>query len=91
VTTVRIFVLDGAAPDHFDDMNGDGKVDSRDALLTINPATGMKFKLLSGERVIRFQTLVQEDSPGIDFDFNGDGMTFPVAPPGGGTIVKIPK
>jgi hypothetical protein len=91
VTTVRIFVLDGAAPDHFDDMNGDGIVDSRDALLTTNPATGLKYKLLSGERVIRFQTLVEEEFPGIEFDFDGNGMTPPVAPPGGGTIKTPPR
>lgn len=91
VATVRIFVLDGDAPDHLDDMNGDGKVDFRDALLTTNPKTGLKYKLLSGERVIRLQTLVQEEFPGIDFDFDGNGMTFPVAPPGGGSVVKIPK
>jgi hypothetical protein len=91
VTTVRIFVLDGAAPDHFDDMNGDGIVDSRDALKTTNPATGLKYKLLSGERVIRFQTLVEEEFPGIEFDFDGNGMTPPVAPPGGGSVKPIPR
>jgi hypothetical protein len=90
VTTVRIFVLDGPAPDKIPDLKGDGTIDSRDALLMTNPVTGKPYKLLSGERVIKFQTLVEEFWP-IDFDFDGNGMFPPVAPPGGGTIKTPPR
>jgi hypothetical protein len=90
VTTVRIFVLDGPAPDQIADLNGDGVIDARDALLKTNPVTGKPYKLLSGERVVRLQTLVEEYS-GIDFDFDGNGMFPPVAPPGGGTIKTPPR
>jgi hypothetical protein len=95
VTTLRIFVLDGPAPDLLDDLNHDGVVDARDALLATNPITQRPYRLLSGERVVRFQTDL-ETTPThhpIAFDFDGDGME-PITwqePAGAGGVVKIPR
>jgi len=89
VTTVRVFVVNGPAPEFLADVNGDGVVDSRDA-----KAAG--YTVLSGERVLRFQTFEQEEFPGIPFDMvlgNGDsldGMSSPPAPAGAGGVVKVP-
>jgi hypothetical protein len=91
VTTVRAFVLDGPAPDLIGDLNHDGVIDARDALLMTNPVTGSGYKLLSGERVVKFQTVEDYPFPGIMFDFDGDGMVQPPAPAGAGGVVKIPR
>jgi hypothetical protein len=91
VTTVRIFVVDGPAPDKVANENGDSVIDSRDVLRMTNPVTGKPYKLLSGERVIRFQTLEQEELPAFPFDFDGDGMGQPVLPAGGGGVKPIPR
>jgi hypothetical protein len=90
-TTVRIAVVDGPAPDLLEDMNGDGVIDSRDLIRITNPVTGSPYKLLSGERVVKFQTLEDYMFPGIQFDFDGDGMVHPPAPAGGGTVKPIPR
>jgi hypothetical protein len=90
VTTIRIFVLDGPAPDLLEDLNHDGVIDARDALLAVNPVTSKPYRLLSGERVIKFKTLEQEEFPGIPFDFDGDGMVQPPAPASAGGIVRVP-
>lgn len=91
VTTVRIFVVDGPAPGKVANENGDNVIDSRDVVRMTNPVTGKPYKLLSGERIIRFQTLNQAELPAVPFDFDGDGMGQPVLPAGGGGVVKIPK
>jgi hypothetical protein len=91
VTTVRIFVVDGPAPDLVANENGDNVIDSRDVTRMTNPVTGKPYKLLSGERVIRFQIFLRQAAAGIPFDLDGDGIAeFPL-PAGGGGIVKIPK
>jgi hypothetical protein len=91
VTTVRVFVVDGPAPDLVGDGNGDGVIDSRDVVRMTNPETGNHYKLLSGERVIRFKTLEDYMFPGIPFDFDTDGMIHPPAPAMGGTVKPIPR
>jgi len=100
VTTVRIFVVNGPAPEFLDDVNHDGVIDHRDALLTLQPddqpgdgfnTGGVPYRLISGERVVRFQTLDQEEFPGIPFDFDGNGMVHPPAPAGPGGVGTIPR
>jgi hypothetical protein len=95
VTTVRIFVLDGPAPDLLEDLNHDGVVDARDALLAVNPVTQQPYRLLSGERVVRFQT--ETDTIGcrhlpIPFDLDGNGVAHVscMEPNMGGGIRKPP-
>jgi len=95
VTTVRIFVLDGPAPDMLEDLNHDGVVDARDALLATNPVTQRPYRLLSGERVVRFQTdtdtLSCRHLP-IPFDFDGNGAASASCqePISAGGIGKVP-
>jgi hypothetical protein len=83
-TTVRIFAVSGQAPDELRDVNGDGVVDSRDA-------RELHYNVISGERIVRFQTYPQ-NPPTIPFDLSGDGVNQPPpAPAGGGGIVRIPR
>jgi hypothetical protein len=86
ITTLRIFVVSGTAPDQIADANGDGVVNIRDA-------QAMGLTPLSRESIVRVQSLHQEVEPalGIPFDFFGDGLDLPPAPAGGGTIRDIPR
>ena len=89
VTTVRVFVVKGPAPDVLLDENLDGVVDIHDAI-----AAGLT--VLSGEQTIRFRIYHQTTTPGqsnlaILYDHNGDGMDGDEAPAGGGGISPIPR
>ena len=86
VTTVRVFVVNGRAPDVLDDLDADGVVTANDAELA-------GLTLLSHEVMFRFRTWHQEIDPalGIPFDTNGDGMQLPPAPAGPGGIRDIPR
>jgi len=86
ITTLRIFVVSGTAPDELVDQNGDGIVSIRDA-------QAMGLTPLSRESIVRVQSLHQEVEPGlgIPFDFFGDGIDPPPAPAGGGSINGIPR
>ena len=86
VTTVRVFVVSGHAPDVVEDWNGDGKVDAQDLL-----AHG--YTLLSQEVVFQFRTYHQEEEYGIGvaYDYIPDGMVPPVLPAGGGGVNPVPR
>jgi hypothetical protein len=86
VTTLRVFVVSGQAPDTLADMDGNGVVDIRDAEIADLP-------LLSRETVVRLQTYNQDVAAGyaVLFDFFGDGLTPPPAPAGPGGIRDIPR
>jgi hypothetical protein len=86
VTTLRIFVVSGTAPDELVDRDGDGAV-------TVADARAMGLQPLSDEEIVRFQSLHQEVEPalGIPFDFFGDGLDLPPAPAGGGAIRDVPR
>jgi hypothetical protein len=94
VTTLRIFVLDGPAPNVIRDMNHDGVIDARDALLLTNPVSQKPYRLLSGERVVRFKTLEYDYCPGLDnwwFDWAGQGTPSECDNPQfSGGIAKVP-
>ncbi|MEP6995758.1 MAG: hypothetical protein ABI968_14645 [Acidobacteriota bacterium] len=86
VTTLRIFVVNGAAPATVSDLDGNGIVDSKDAV-----AAG--YKLISPQATLRFRTLSQDEIPGFLVDL-GDKNGLVPAPPlpaGGGTITPIPR
>jgi hypothetical protein len=86
VTTIRVFVVSGTAPDELVDQNGDGIVNIRDA-------QAMGLTTLSREVLVRVQSLHQEVEPalGVPFDFFGDGLQLPPAPAGGGAIRDVPR
>jgi hypothetical protein len=86
VTTLRVFVVSGQAPDTLADMDGNGVVDIRDAEIANLP-------LLSRETVVRLQTYNQDVAAGyaVLFDFFGDGLTPPPAPAGSGGIKDVPR
>ena len=84
VTTLRIFVVNGTAPSILADLDGNGIVDSKDALLA-------GYTLISRETTLRFRTLPQDEIPGILVDLDGNHlMLSPVLPAGGGKITQIP-
>lgn len=63
--TLRVFAVDGEAPDILVDMNNDGVIDINDAQL-------MGLKPITREATTRF-TQYHEYDCGIPFDFDGDG------------------
>ncbi len=86
VTTVRIFVVSGRAPDEVHNMDRDPVIDARDVAL-------MGYTVISQERVIRFRTYHQEEEAGIGimYDYIPDGMVPPPLPAGPGGINQIPR
>ena len=84
VVTVRVFMVDGVAPDVLEDQDNDGDVDIRDARY-------MGLKTLSKEAVFRF-TQYHEDVCGPYFDFDGDGAAATCVIPGRpGGITRPPR
>jgi hypothetical protein len=88
VTTVRVFVVNGRAPDELVDMDGNGVVTAEDAVRA-------GYKLLSGVAVLRLRTYYQSYTKGTDiatpYDHNGDGMDGDVIPGGAGGVIGIPR
>ncbi len=88
ITTIRAFVVnhksDGKYLSTLKDMNGDGIVDAKDAVLD-------GYQLLSTEVKIRFQTRYQADQLfGFPFDFDGNGCVGGiVAPAGAGGLTRV--
>lgn len=87
VTTLRIFVVHGQAPDELIDQDGNGRVDIKDAALTPG------LTLLSRETIVKLRTYNQDVAAGyaVMFDFFGDGLQMPPAPAGSGGIRDIPR
>jgi hypothetical protein len=86
IITVRIFVVNGTAPDILSDLDGDGKITAKDAALA-------GLQLLSGEEVVRFKIFHQEELPALFFDFDGNGdPSGPIVlPAGGGGLTPPPR
>jgi len=89
VTTVRVFVVSGRAPDVLEDVNGDRRVDVDDAV-----AAG--YTVLSNQAIFRLRTYSQSLTPGnsdlaVLYDKDGDGMQGDVAPAGSGGVTPIPR
>ena len=86
VITFRLFVVNRAAPDVLADVNGDGIVDSKDAV-----AAG--YALLSNEVKVQVKLRNQAELPFFfyDFDGNGDPSGPIVLPAGGGGITPVPR
>jgi hypothetical protein len=89
VTTVRVFVVSGRAPDVLEDLNSDGVVDWNDAV-----AAGLT--VLSNEQLLRFKMYYQslEGSNAdlaIQYDYDGNGMQGIDLPAGGGGVTPIPR
>ena len=84
VVTVRVFMVDGVAPDVLVDQDNDGDVDIRDArYMGLNP--------VSNQQKIRF-TQFHEDVCGPYFDFDGDGAAATcVLPARPGDITRPPR
>lgn len=84
VVKVRVFMVDGVAPDVLEDQDNDGDVDIRDARF-------MGLKTLSNEAVFRF-TQYYEGVCGPYFDFDGDGAAATCVLPGRpGGITRPPR
>lgn len=82
--TVRVFMVDGVAPDILIDQDGDGDLDSRDAEL-------MGYDPISRQETMRFRQWA-EDQCGYRYDFDGNGNPgFCVAPARPGGIVRPPR
>jgi hypothetical protein len=87
VITLRIFVVNGNAPETLSDVNGDGIVSSADA-------QALGYELLSDEEIVRVKVLNQELHPYdllADFDGNGRAEGIVVAPAGPGGITPVPR
>jgi hypothetical protein len=84
VVTVRVFMVDGVAPDVLIDQDNDGDVDIRDARY-------MGLKPVSNQQIFRF-TQFHEDvcGPYFDFDGNGEAATC-VLPTRPGDITRPPR
>lgn len=85
VTTLRIFVVNGTAPSVLSDLDGNGVVDSKDAVLA-------GYALISKETTLRFRTFSQDEIPGFVVDLDGNHEApFPPLPAGGGQVSPIPR
>jgi len=89
--TLKVFLVDGQAPNRLFDEDGDGDVDSTDAVLA-------DYTLLSNEDSISFLQLSQELCWGggggvypVDLDFNGATQVPIVCPTGPGAISRPPR
>ena len=84
IVTVRVFMVDGIAPDVLTDEDGDGDVDIDDAVL-------MGFDPLSPEKTASFSQF-HEDECGFVFDFDGDGNPGGCVAPGRpGGLTRPPR
>ncbi len=84
VVTVRVFMVDGVAPDVLEDQDNDGDVDIRDARY-------MGLKTVSNQEIFRFFQY-HEDICGPYFDFDGNGGAAECALPGRpGGITRPPR
>jgi hypothetical protein len=84
VTTVRVFVVDGVAPDILEDVSGNGRIDSYDAEL-------MGYRVLSNQGTTRFRQWA-EIFCNFPYDFDGDGFGGTCVAPGRpGGIVRPPR
>jgi hypothetical protein len=85
VTTLRIFVVNGTAPSVLSDLDGNGVVDSKDAVLA-------GYSLISRETTLRFRTFSQDEIPGFVVDLDGNQEApHPPLPAGGGQVSPIPR
>ena len=86
VTTVRIFVVNGTAPSILSDLDGNGVVDSKDAVLA-------GYTLISKETTVRFRTFSQDEIPGflVDLGDHNGLVPPPPLPAGGGKITEVPR
>jgi hypothetical protein len=85
VTTLRIFVVNGTAPSVLSDLDGNGVVDSKDAVLA-------GYSLISRETTLRFRTFSQDEIVGFLVDLDGNGLVpAPPLPAGGGQVTPIPR
>jgi len=84
VVTVRVFMVDGVAPDVLVDQDNDGDVDIRDArYMGLDP--------VSNQQIFRF-TQFHEDVCGPYFDFDGNGGAATcVLPTRPGDITRPPR
>ena len=82
--TVRVFMVDGVAPDVLEDQDNDGDVDIRDARY-------MGLNTLSNQQTFRFYQYHEDVcGPYFDFDGNGEAATC-VLPARPGTITRPPR
>jgi hypothetical protein len=87
VTTLRVFVVNGTAPSILSDLDANGVVNSKDAVLA-------GYTLLSAETTLRFRTLSQDvEVPGflVDLGDHNGLVPPPPLPAGGGQITPVPR
>jgi hypothetical protein len=88
VVTIRAFVVNGTAPSVLSDLNGDGFVGAKDAVLA-------GYQLVSGEEVMQMVGFYDDNLDVFpllfDFDGNGDALGKFVAPGGPGQITQVPE
>jgi hypothetical protein len=86
VTTLRIFAVSGVGPSVLSDLDGNGVVNSKDAVLA-------GYTLLSAETTLRFRTLSQNEIPGflVDLGDHNGLVPAPPLPAGGGQITPVPR
>jgi len=85
VITLRMFVVNRTAPDTLADWNGDGVVDSKDAVMA-------GYTLISNEVKVQFKIFNQNEFPFFLVDLDGNNSFPPiVAPAGGGSVNKPPR
>jgi hypothetical protein len=84
VVTVRVFMVDGVAPDVLVDQDNDGDVDIRDArYMGLDP--------VSNQQRFRFKVFHEDEcGPYFDFDGNGEAATC-VLPARPGDITRPPR
>jgi hypothetical protein len=88
VVTLRAFVVNGTAPSVLTDLNGDGVVGAKDAVLA-------GYSLLSGEKAFRIVGFYDGEmfELFLPYDFDGNGKTVGAvaAPKGPGTTTIVPR
>ena len=88
VVTIRAFVVNGTAPSMLTDMNGDGFVGAKDAVLA-------GYSLLSGEKAFRIVGFYDGELFDLflpyDFDGNGVAIGAVAAPKAPGAITPVPR
>jgi hypothetical protein len=86
VTTLRIFAVSGVGPSVLSDLDGNGVVNSKDAVLA-------GYTLLSAETTLRFRTFSQDEIPGflVDLGDHNGLVPAPPLPAGGGQITPVPR
>jgi hypothetical protein len=88
VVTLRAFVVNGTAPSLLADLNGDGFVGAKDAVLA-------GYSLLSGEKTFRLVGYYDEELFNLvlpyDFDGNGEAIGAVAAPKAPGSITIVPR